>query len=256
MPTYILWLMINRKFLVPFCLAMSYISGFGQQNGRTFIENLEKQTYTSLAEKLEGDLPAAMEKAYSEAYLRKAKKEENRVELLHAYKLKLYVEDKSKRLAYADSMVTAAKHSGKNDLIGAAYLTRGIVYNDEQNLTKALDNYLIADSYLSNSSDDYLRHKAQYNIAQIKYYLGYYSEAAKLFTENLTYFENEDLPYLTSLHSLALCYTRLGKFDLGTATNYRGIQEASDREYHNAIPRFINAEGINQYFKKKIIEKV
>src|SRR5690606_25867875 len=50
--------------------------------------------------------------------------------------------------------------------------------------------------------------------------------------------------------SLALCYNRMGKYDLSTATSYQCIQEATERQYYQAIPRFINAEGINLFFKK------
>src|SRR5690606_14940363 len=201
--------MMDMKCLVPFCLAMFCISGFGQQNGLNFIDSLEKKTYQYLREKLDDDLSTDEEMVYSSAYLLKAKNEENWEELTHAYKAMLHLQAKPRGIAYADSMIIASKHSGKNDLIGSAYLTKGIIYYDEQNLTSALDNYLIADNYLTHTKDDYLKHKVKYNIAQIKYYLGYYPEAAMLFSENLAYFENEDdLPYLTSLHALALCYNR------------------------------------------------
>src|SRR5690606_26652993 len=88
----------------------------------------------------------------------------------------------------------------------------------------------------------------------IKYYLGYYNEALGLFKDNIGYFENEDdIPYLTTLHSIGLCYNRLGRFDLCSKANDLGIKEAAEREYYAAIPRFINSEGINQYFRKNYL---
>ncbi len=136
-------------------------------------------------------------------------------------------------------------------MIGSAYLTKGIVYYDLQDFNNALDNYLIADEFIATTTDEYLKYKAKYNIAQIKYYLGFYDEAALLFQENIRYFKSEDdIPYLTSLHALGLCYNRLGKYELCSATNDKGIKEATELEYYDAIPRFVNSEGINQYFKK------
>ena len=52
------------------------------------------------------------------------------------------------------------------------------------------------------------------------------------------------------MHALGLCYNRLGKYELCSATNDKGIKEATELEYYDAIPRFVNSEGINQYFKK------
>src|SRR5690606_21616346 len=106
-----------------------------------------------------------------------------------------------------------------------------------------------ADSNIEQADDEYLHFKVKYHIAQIKYYLGFYDEATSLFLECIKYYqEDDDIPYLTSLHSLSLCYNRMGNFDLCTSTNDFGIKEATSLEFYDAIPRFINSEGINQYF--------
>ena len=171
--------------------------------------------------------------------------------MMNAYKIILHQVPKKQRIFYADSMIVAARRTKENDLIGSAYLTKGIVYYDLQDFNNALDNYLIADEFIATTTDEYLKYKAKYNIAQIKYYLGFYDEAALLFQENIRYFKSEDdIPYLTSLHALGLCYNRLGKYELCSATNDKGIKEATELEYYDAIPRFVNSEGINQYFKK------
>jgi tetratricopeptide (TPR) repeat protein len=135
-------------------------------------------------------------------------------------------------------------------LIGSAYLTKGIVYYDLKDHNNALDNYLIADKYIAEAKDPYLEHKVKYNIGQIKYYLGFYDEALSLFLDCVNFFKNkDDVPYLSSLHSLGLCYNHLGKYDLCTATNEQGIIEATRMQLFDAIPRFVHSEGINQYFK-------
>src|SRR5690606_32498394 len=157
----------------------------------------------------------AFKLAYGKAYLQKAKSEKNWMHLVNAYRELLHLSDKKHRFLFADSMLIAARRSKDDDLIGSAYLTKGIVYYDLQDPNSALDNYLAAEEFLVNSKDYYLRHKVKYNIAQIKYYLGYYNEALALIKENIGYFENEDdIPYLTSLHSMGLCYNRLGYLEL------------------------------------------
>ncbi|SCY96364.1 hypothetical protein SAMN02927903_03122 [Flavobacterium caeni] len=230
---------------------MLYFSVYGQQNGKSPVDTLKGKSYEYFLDKFEEDEQSDASKIYGIAYLKKAKSENNWKHILNAYKIILHQSEKRNRIYYADSMIYAAKHTQENDLIGSAYLTKGIVYYDMTDYNNALDNYLIANNHLIGTADKYLEHKTKYNIAQIKYYLGYYDDAASLFKESAAYFKNEDdIPYLSSLHSLALCYSRLEKFGQCTITNDFGIKEASRLEYYEAIPRFVNSEGINQFFRK------
>ncbi len=230
---------------------MCCFSIYGQQNGKVYIDSLKGKSYEYFLEKLQVDEQDENSIVLSNAYLQKAKSEKNWKQMMNAYKIILHQVPKKQRIFYADSMIVAARRTKENDLIGSAYLTKGIVYYDLQDFNNALDNYLIADEFIATTTDEYLKYKAKYNIAQIKYYLGFYDEAALLFQENIRYFKSEDdIPYLTSLHALGLCYNRLGKYELCSATNDKGIKEATELEYYDAIPRFVNSEGINQYFKK------
>lgn len=242
---------MDIKHIVPFCMSMICFSIFGQHNGSNGMDSLKGKSYEYLLDKIESEEREPFQLAYGKAYLQKAKSEKNWTHLVNAYRELLHLSDKKYRILFADSMLIAARRSKDDDLIGSAYLTKGIVYYDLQEPNSALDNYLAAEQFLAHSEDQYLRHKVKYNIAQIKYYLGYYNEALALFKENIAYFEKEDdIPYLTSLHSMALCYNRLGYLELCSKTNQRGIKEATEREYYPAIPRFVNSEGINQYFRK------
>ena len=243
--------MTDTKYFITFCISLLCLSVCGQQKAKAAIDSLRKKPYEYFLDKLEGDATTETAGVLSSAYLSKAKSEDNWFHIMEAYKIILHQSAKKERVFYADSMIYAAKHTHQTDLIGSAYLTKGIVYYDMTDYNNAIDNYLIANNYLMGTNDKYLQYKVKYNIAQIKYYLGFYDEAASLLMESIRYFKNEDdIPYLTSLHSLALCYNRLEKFDLCTTTNELGIKEASRLEYFEAIPRFVNSEGINQYFKK------
>jgi AraC-like DNA-binding protein len=243
--------MMGKKYFIPFCISMCCFSIYGQQNGKVYIDSLKGKSYEYFLEKLQVDEQDENSIVLSNAYLQKAKSEKNWKQMMNAYKIILHQVPKKQRIFYADSMIVTARRTKENDLIGSAYLTKGIVYYDLQDFNNALDNYLIADEFIATTTDEYLKYKAKYNIAQIKYYLGFYDEAALLFQENIRYFKSEDdIPYLTSLHALGLCYNRLGKYELCSATNDKGIKEATELEYYDAIPRFVNSEGINQYFKK------
>jgi hypothetical protein len=52
-------------------------------------------------------------------------------------------------------MIYAAKHTQEKDLVGSAYLTKGIVYYDMTDYNNALDNYLMANNHLIGTNDKY-----------------------------------------------------------------------------------------------------
>ena len=220
--------------------------------GQALHDSIENKSFEYLREKLNSKaLNISSQILYQEAYLAKAKQESNWKEMFSAYKGLLHLAEGYTRVQYADSMILAAQHIGDKDLIGSAFLTKGIVYYDMKSHNNALDNYLIADDYVGEGADRYLANKVKYNIGQIKYYLGYYEEAQSLFSECVDYYKDiNDTAYLASLHSLGLCYTRMGHYDSSSKTTNLGIAEATSLEVFDAIPRFINSEGINQYFKK------
>ena len=151
---------------------------------------------------------------------------------------------------YADSMIYTAKKSMDNALIGSAYLSKGIVYYAQKKHNYALDNYLIANNFISKTNDKYLIYKTKYNIAHIKYYLGFYDEAISLFRECIDYFKKGDSRgYLNSLHSLGLCYNRIGNYGLCTETNEMGIAEGRRLNNYEMQGYFNYSEGVNQYFR-------
>ncbi|MGV8995302.1 MAG: AraC family transcriptional regulator [Flavobacterium sp.] len=225
---------------------------FGQSIATETIDSLQGKSYEYFNDKLQSEeIDVDVEKVYSAAYLKKAKREKNLQEIFAAYKVILHHSEKQNRIFYADSMILVAKKLRRNDLIGSAYLTKGILYYDKKSHINALDNYLQADHYISQGDDKYLVYKVKYNIAQIKYYLGYYEEAIALLLDCVQYFKsNYPLPYLSSLHSLGLCYDRIGRLDLSAETNQMGIKEADRLNLYQAIPRFVHSEGINQYYKE------
>lgn len=188
---------------------------------------------------------------YINIYIKKAKNEENWKELVNGYQNALHQSPNNIRLQYADSMIYAAKKRKDPALIGSAYLSKGIVFYSQKKLSNALDNYIIANNYIAKINDDYLIHKVKYNMGQVKYYLGFYDEAISLLKECVAYYKNENpRPYLNSLHSLGLCYSKIGNYGLCTETNKIGISESKRLKTPEMTPYFIHSEGINEYFKK------
>jgi AraC-like DNA-binding protein len=236
----------------------------GQQ---TVAQDEKKETVTVLAKKDYGYLTkkavsedSTIAKKHNQAWLIKSKKDKNYHQMALAYKSIMYKMDQKELLKYSDSLVYASLNSKDNDLIGKAYLTKGILFYNQKEHEKALDNYILADEYIAQTKDRYAIYKVKYSIAHTKYYLGFYDEAIALFKECLDYFEEEnDLAYLSSLHSLGLCYNKINKFDLCSHYNSLGIQVSKECENLEMLPYFYHSEGVNQYFKynyKGAIEKL
>lgn len=187
---------------------------------------------------------------YIDTYIKKAKNEQNWAELLNGYQNALHQSFGKLRIVYADSMIYAAKKSKDDALIGSAHLSKGIAYYGLKQQKKALDNYIIANNYISKTNDHYLIYKVKYNIALVKYYLGFYDEAISLLKECVAYFKDQNpRPYLNSLHSLGLCYNKIGDYGLSTETNKIGLSESKRLNNSEMNVYFIHSEGINDYFK-------
>lgn len=162
---------------------------------------------------------------YVNQYIKHAKADNNYPELFQAYKDAI-IYSENKKLTYADSAITAAKNSKNNDLIGDAFLTKGVIYYfNQRKFQFALDEYLKAYEYLKDSKNDFLKFRNIYHIGVVKSYLGYYEEALNMFKECIAFFEtkidgdikenlvfNNTKGYLNSLHQAIICYQALGKY--------------------------------------------
>lgn len=237
-------LLLLLLFLAQFLVAL--------KNNPKIPDSLLHKNYDYLDQRIY-DLRKKPSKAavYIDTYIEKAKREGNWTELVNGYQNALHQSPEKLKLVYADSMTTIAKKTKDNALIGSAFLTKGIVYYSLKQHQYALDHYIIANNYISKTDDDYLKYKVKYNIAQIKYYLGFYDEAISLLRECVAYFKKDDpRPYLNSLHSLGLCYTKIGNFGLSTDTNALGLSESKRLENTEMNAYFVHSQGINEYFKK------
>ncbi|MGQ2983110.1 helix-turn-helix domain-containing protein [Flavobacterium sp.] len=208
----------------------------------------EKGPYGRLQKQIELHQGTPKVWPYLNKYLQTAKREGNKTEIVAAYKEMLHECEEGQRLAYADSMVTAAKDSKVNDLIGASYLTKGILHYQRNEHQLALDNYINANKYVVNTDDLYLKHKVKYSIAQIKFYLGYYQEAISLFRDCTEYFKAEDhLPYLKSLHGLTVSYLLTDDLSLASQTNKLALNESARLGIKDMLPYIESSSGILHY---------
>ncbi|MCI9843630.1 AraC family transcriptional regulator [Flavobacterium pectinovorum] len=249
--------MIIKKYILIIILCL-IDQIYPQEIKSKISDTLNRKDYDYLFERIEDAADDKIKQLYYLQYfLNKAKREKNSEEIVNGYKNYLHYSPERLKIVYADSMIYAAKKSLDNALIGSSYLSKGIVYYARKEHKNALDNYLIADDFISKTNDKYLIYKVKYNIASIKYFLGFYDEAISLFIECIDYYKDENTrAYLNSLHLLGLCYNRIGNYGFCSEINKKGIEEGvrlSNIEMQNY---FIHSEGINQYFKNNYAEAI
>lgn len=241
---------MTKNYLLIFWVCL-YYNAYSQQNNFVTPDSLATKEYEYFSNNiLYAEKDSIKERLYAQSWLAKAKRKKNIVQMEHSYKALIYTSNKKLHLVYVDSMLATAKRIADIEFLASAYITKGVILYDRKEHMNALDSYLIADEYISKTNNPYLSYKVKYVIAQIKYYLGFYDEATALFQECVNYFkENNDRGYLNSLHSLGLCYNRIGKYDLCSQINQTGMSAGVRIKNSEMKPYFIHSEGVNQYFK-------
>lgn len=201
-------------------------------------------------------------------YIQKAKQEKNYRELTQAYKDAVSFSP-DRKIGYADSMIWAAAKTKDDDIIGSSYLTKGTLYYFNRKKFKlALDQYMIAWSYLENTKDEYLYYKNLYHIGVVKSYLGYYEEALHIFEKCRTHFNKKKSPsefpnleynnkkgYLNSLHQNIICLIEMSRLDEASLLINEGLSGASPHiDFYIERSYFYKLQGIIN-FKKKNYDK-
>lgn len=232
------------KNLVNFLLFLAFLNLpaflFAQK-----ITDLAQMSYEELNNKYNNlDNKKAEAILYVNAYILKAKIENNPLRLFYGYKSAAAFSNDIKKLAYVDSMVWAAENTKDKDIIGSAWLSRGVNLYNLRNYTSALDAYNKAEEHLKETKDAYLKYKVLYNIALVNAYLGHHEIAISKFEECKIHFynsietsthPNEEYNnrkyYLFTLHRLANLYQSLGQLGKSKELVEIGMKESSDTEF-------------------------
>ncbi|PBJ08041.1 helix-turn-helix domain-containing protein [Flavobacterium sp. ACN6] len=242
--------MKRQNLLLLFLLFYGAVSA--QKSTYSAPDSLKNKDYDYLDDRFyELKRDSSRASVYAFTFLYKAKKEQNWKEIINGYQNLMLISPEKLRLTYTDSMIYVSKKSKDDALIGSAYLSKGTAYYGMKLHQQAMDNYLTANSYISKTKDQYLVHKVKYCIALTKFYIGFYDEAVSLLQECIEYYkERNPRPYLNTLHSLGLCYNKLGNYGKCTEINELGSVESKRLKIEEMIPYFNHSEGINEYFKK------
>lgn len=223
--------------------------------GQNSIDSLSRYSYRQLDDLIhKHKRDSSQVILYVNYCLNRAKQEDNSKELVHFYMNYVFYQKESKRLKFIDKALNIAHSSNDNELIGDAYLWKATVYHSTKNYQKTLEYYLKANEYLSQTDNIYSRYQLKNFIGSLKNYLGYYDDAAELFTECVAYFGgklgsyNTQRGYVSSLQGLSWSYTKTNRTVESNELLSKALQSAKKTGFSEIDTHYpVFKQGINDY---------
>ena len=170
---------------------------------------------------------------YREYHLKKAKLENNTLEMARAYYNFIGWEDFENDLAYCDSIIDITQNSTHRAYPTNGYLIKATLYYNNSEFSNALDNYIIASEFAEQKGYKPLQIEATQGIAAIKNVWGLHDEALQIYKTNYNdiintpnYTETLYEDYMILASNLSLSYIRNNKADSALAITVKGMKAA------------------------------
>ncbi len=161
---------------------------FSQQlNNQVINDSLYGQSFEELRSRLDRALNIENQDLY-DVYciynLKKAKAENNNLEIARAYYNFITWDNFEQDILYSDSIILVAKDINHKAYPTSGYLTKANLYYDNSNYENALENFIIAHQWAKKKQDKILQFDAINGIAAIKNIWGLHEEALDIYREN------------------------------------------------------------------------
>ncbi|HFK5570250.1 TPA: helix-turn-helix domain-containing protein [Elizabethkingia meningoseptica] len=220
------------------------------------IDSLAKFTYRELKSKFYdyNDRNKILQsEQIAKYYLKKAKKENNTLEIAEGYNLIHFNKDFSIAIKYIDSLAVITKDVKGNLYPARTYLIKGNLYYKYDNLKAALDNYILGLKYAKEQKDEKQTAYANMNIAYINSYIGKNIEASKIFRHYLYNKSNimDDYQYNQMRVALISCYLDINKLDSANILIREGQEFAIRNKNNYDISLYTFLSGIYDLRQKR-----
>jgi AraC-like DNA-binding protein len=201
----------------------------------------------------------AKQTIYANAFLDKAKKEKDNLQIARGYYLisLLYKEDKIV-IKYLDSVIKYSKNHDDKYMPTTIYSQKAYILKRQFKYKEAIDNFILAEKYAIKNNINYY-YNLRISIAVLKSEnLGEVEEAMSLYQECLKYYKTKDTrspdyapTYLGLLFDIADAHKALQQTDSATYYNRLGYKEAMINKDQEMRYLFVLNEGANLVIKKK-----
>ncbi|MCK8523551.1 helix-turn-helix domain-containing protein [Aquimarina sp. D1M17] len=223
------------------------------------IDTLLRKTYEELEKEYNtNEKDSILAKLYASAYLEKAKKENNKLQIANGYHFFCWLSanDFEKSLKYADSIIELTKNDKFKKYPTRGYLFRGFNLFELNKYNPALQSYISGLKHAEIMNDTANVIALKHNIALLRNTLGESREALKEYFENLKFIIKQDTldkfrpHYVTTLYKISSTYNELGVADSGYIYIKKMIRStlASKKRYY--YPEALLISGMNSYLRK------
>jgi AraC-like DNA-binding protein len=244
---YLQWNKILFLFLIPFTLL-----------GQTPKKDLSLLTYDELKKSYyDNEKNQSKQLVYANAYLLKAKNENNAIEKARGWYLISSKYGGNKAIQYLDSAIVVSKNTNDPKYPAYAYSAKANELRKMFRFRDAIDNYILAEKKAHTNNIDFY-YFSKFSIAVLRSEeLGEVREALDLYRECYNYYKNKEVrtpkysfSYQEIIFALADAHKTLLQTDSASYYNKLGYRESKitkSKEY-NAL--FILNEGANLVLKK------
>lgn len=186
-----------------------------------------------LSTKASDDSNLELLKIYSDYHLKKAKKENNNLEIARAYYFFISWDNIENDIKYCDSIINITQNSNHRAYPTNGYLLKAHLYYNNSEYNKALDNYITANEWAEIKKYKPLQNEALLGIANIKNVRGLHNEALEIYKAYYTeiinspdYIVEQYDDYMLMSNNLSLSYIRNHKQDSALMISKLGMKQA------------------------------
>lgn len=189
---------------------------------------------------------------YANAYLNKAKSENDLVQKAKGYYLYSFLYEKTKAIKYLDSAIACSKDENDIKLPAYAYSEKAYILKKQFKYKDAIDNFLLAEKRAQKNNIDFY-YNVKFSIAALRSEeLGEVVEALDLYRECFNYYKDKKIrtpkysfSYELVIFALADAYKALNQSDSATYFNKLGYRESKNTGNSLLNALFILNEGAN-----------
>ncbi len=199
---------------------------------------------------------------YAEAFLLKAKKENNIFKKTEGYyliaRMLCRIPDYDKASIYLDSSITISK--GKNDFVypAKAHILKANINGSQSKYQKVMDELAKANAYTNVTNNEDQQYEIKYLFSLLQKNLGDYEKSIKILKEVIIYYEKKYLidktyedEYILSLYAYSSGLNHLKKIDSVDIINKKVTRLSLKSKDSTLYNRILISSAITHYLKKE-----
>ncbi len=247
----------NRNiFIVLFFIATPF---FSQERTLDSLSELEYQEIQELFFKSATD--SLVNHTYVQAYLNKAKKEKDSLEIAKGYYLKIISSGEDEKFFHLyDTIIEVSKNLKNQNFPATAYFDKGVYYHRKYLYKNALDNYIKAAYYNHGSRKVHLEFLINQSLGRLKSTINKNQEALTITKKCYKYvveknYRDENSPlYYNVLFSLADAYRKMNYLDSARVYTRLGLLDKNESDTSINYYHFLLLDGILRLQNKEYVE--